>query len=491
MSPGGRPRPHRGRFQLAGIVLATAALAAACSSGGGTTTGSGSPSAASGSAAAAPSAGTVSGTASGTGADWPEFDQNGARTGAAAGVPAPGRLAVAWTAGLDGAVYGQPLVIGGHVIAATEDDSIYALSRTTGQVVWRTHVGTPVPREDLHGCGNIFPLGITGTPVYDPGNGLVYAVAEVTGYQHLLVGVDAATGTVRVRRALDDPTASNQPGYNQQRPALAIDDGRVYATFGGLSGDCGPYQGSVVSAPLAGDGPLARWQVPTSREGAIWATGGPVVGPDGNLWVSVGNGAAEAGDGYDGSDSVTELTPALQRVAFFAPSTWADDNAHDLDLGSTQPVLAAGGTVFIMGKRGTGYLLSASRPGGIGGQLAQQNVCQAFGTAAVTGSTVYEPCKDGPLAAVDVDAATRTIKVLWRGPSGSNGTPVVGGGAVWVTQYSDSGGPGILYALSQATGQVEQQIAIGQGLPHFSSLSLSGGTAYVSTLTGVTAVNGA
>jgi outer membrane protein assembly factor BamB len=382
-------------------------------------------------------------------------------------------------------------VIGGDVIAATEDDTIYALRRATGKVVWRTHVGTPVPRTALHGCGNIFPLGITGTPVYDPGNGLVYAVAEVTGYQHLLVGVDAATGTVRVRRALDNPTVSNQPGYNQQRPALAIDDGRVYATFGGLSGDCGPYQGSVVSAPLAGDGPLARWQVPTSREGAIWATGGPVVGPDGNLWVSVGNGAAGAGDGYDGSDSVTELSPALQRIAFFAPSTWADDNDHDLDLGSTQPVLAAGGTVFIMGKRGTGYLLSASRPGGIGGQLAQQTVCQAFGTAAVTGATVYEPCTDGGLAAVAVDAATRTIKVLWRGPADSNGTPVIGGGAVWVTQYSDSGGPGILYVLSQATGQVEQQIAIPQGLPHFSSLSLSGGTAYVNTLTGVTAINGA
>ena len=406
-------------------------------------------------------------------------------------MPAPGKLVTAWTAGLDGAVYGQPLVIGGDVIAATENDSIYALSRTTGRVVWQTHVGTPVPQADLHGCGNIFPLGITGTPVYDPGNGLVYAVAEVTGYQHVLVGVDAATGTIRLRRALDNPTASNQPAYNQQRPALAIDDGRVYATFGGLAGDCGPYQGSVVSAPLAGNGPLARWQVPTSREGAIWATGGPVVDPDGDLWVSVGNGAAGAGDGYDGSDSVTKLSPALQPIAFFAPSTWADDNAHDLDLGSTQPVLAAGGTVFIMGKRGTGYLLSASAPGGVGGQLAQQDICQAFGTAAVTGSTVYEPCSDGGLAAVHVDAATRTIKVLWRGPSGSNGTPVIGGGAVWVTQYSDSGGPGTLYALNQATGQVEEQITIGQGLPHFSSLALSGGTAYVSTLTGVTAVNGA
>jgi outer membrane protein assembly factor BamB len=465
------------------------AFAAACSSAGGA--GSGPAPGASGSAAVAPSAdaGSKSG-ATGTGTNWPEFDQNAARTGVAAGVPAPGKLTTGWTRSLDGAVYGQPLVIGGDVIAATENDSIYAISRSTGKVIWRQHVGTPVPEADLHGCGDIFPLGITGTPAYDAGNGLIYAVAEVTGYRHLLVGVDATTGTVRLRRALDNPTAGNQPGYNQQRPALAISDGRVYATFGGLSGDCGPYQGSVVSAPLAGDGPLTRWQVPTSREGAIWGTGGPVAGPNGDLWVSVGNGAADAGDSYDGSDSVTELSPALQRIAFFAPSTWADDNAHDLDLGSTQPVLTAG-MVFIMGKRGTGYLLSASRPGGIGGQLAQQAICPAYGTAAVTGSTIYEPCRSGGLAAVEIDAKTPAIKVRWRGPADGNGTPVVGGGAVWVTHYSASGGPGTLYALNQATGQVEQQITIGQGLPHFSSLSLSGGTAYVSTLAGVTAIDGA
>ena len=50
---------------------------------------------------------------------------------------------------------------------------------------------------------------------------------------------------------------------------------------------------------------------------------------------------------------------------------------------------------------------------------------------------------------------------------------------------------GTLYELNPATGKVEHQISISEGMPHFSSLSLSGGTAYVSTLTGVTAINGA
>ena len=465
-------------------------VVAACSGSTASSTGaSGGAATATGSAPSTGNTPSPAGTASSTGANWPEYDANPARTGVAAGVPPAGVLTTAWSAQLDGAVYGQPLVVGGEVIAATENDSIYALSRTTGKTIWRTNVGTPVPQSALNGCGNIFPLGITGTPIYDAGNGLVYAVAEITGYHHMLVALDAATGAVRLHRYLDSPTAANQPAYNQQRPGLAIDNGRVYATFGGLSGDCGAYQGSVVSAPLTGDGPLTSWRTPTSREGAIWGPGGPVVGPNGDLWVSVGNGAAESGAAYDGSDSVTELSPALQRLAYFAPSTWAADNAGDLDLGSTQPVLAASNSVLIVGKRGVGYLLNATKLGGIGGQLAQQSICDAKGAAAVSGPVVYEPCQAGGMAAIDVNAATNTIKVLWRGPAGAQGSPVIGGGAVWVTSYSDSGGT--LYELSPATGEVEHQVPVSQGMPHFSSLSLSGGTAYVSTLRGITAINGA
>ena len=427
-------------------------------------------------------------TGSRTSADWPEYNANPARTGVAAGLPAAGPLSTAWTAHLDGAVYGQPLLVGNEVIAATENDSVYALNRATGQVTWHTKVGTPVPVSAL-ACGNIDPLGITGTPVYDAASGLVYAVAEVTGFHHLLVALDAATGAVKLSRDLDSPTSVNQPANNQQRPGLTIGNGRVYAAFGGLYGDCGAYQGSVVSAPLTGNGPLARWVTPTSREGAIWGAGGPVTGPDGNLWVSVGNGAAESG-AFDGSDSVTELSPALRRVAYFAPSGWADDNAQDLDLGSTQPVLAAGNAVFAMGKRGTGYLLSATAPGGIGGQLAARDICDAEGAAAVSGATVYEPCQDGGMAAIAVSAADKTIKVLWRGPGDAEGSPVLGGGAVWVTSYADNGG-GTLYELNPATGAVEHQLAIAATLPHFSSMSLGGGTAYLGTMSGVTAVNGA
>ena len=409
----------------------------------------------------------------------------------APGLPAAGKLTLDWTAHLDGAVYGQQLVVGGDVIAATENDSVYAISRTNGKTLWRAHVGTPVPRSALHGCGDIFPLGITGTPIYDRADGLVYAVAETTGYHHVLFGLAVSSGKVEVKRDLDLPTKADQPDYNQQRPALAIDDGRVYAAFGGLAGDCGAYIGGVVGVALDGKGSLVSWHTPTTREGAVWGTAGPVAGPQGELWVSTGNGAAGPGDPYDGSDSVDFLSPTLTRTQYFAPATWAADNASDLDLGSTQPVRASGGSTFVMGKRGVGYLLSTAKLGGIGGQLASATICKAFGAAADYGSTVYEPCQGG-LAAISVSAVKKKITVLWRGPANSNGSPVLGGGAVWVTSYDPSGGTsGTLYELDPGTGAIRNQLEIGAGLPHFSSLSLAGDSAYISTLTGIIAINGA
>jgi polyvinyl alcohol dehydrogenase (cytochrome) len=422
-------------------------------------------------------------------AAWPEFNDNAGRTGLAAGLPPAGGLTHRWTARLDGAVYGQPLVVGTTVIAATENDSVYALDASTGRVVWREHLGTPVPQSQLNGCGDIFPLGITGTPIYDQANGLVYAVAETVGYHHVLFGLTVTNGAVKVRRDIDQPSSLQNPAYDQQRPALTITGGRVYAAFGGLAGDCGQYQGMVVGTPLPGAGVLVSWHTPTSREGAVWGTAGPVVGPDGDLWVSTGNGAAGAGDAYDGSDSVDRLSPSLQRLDFFAPATWAVDNENDLDLGSTQPVLAAGNTTLIIGKRGIGYLLDTLSLGGVGHQLADLAICAAFGSAAVDGSMVYEPCHSGGgMAAVYVNARQRQIRVLWRGPGDSNGSPVVGGGAVWVTSYSDTGGT--LYELDPASGAVRSQIATGVGLPHFSSVSLAYGTAFLGTLDGVTAING-
>jgi polyvinyl alcohol dehydrogenase (cytochrome) len=421
-------------------------------------------------------------------AAWPMYNRTPDRAGVAAGVPAPSAPHVTWRARLDGAVYGQPLLIGSLVVVATENDSVYALDSASGNVAWHARLGTPAPLSSLP-CGNVDPLGITGTPVYDQSAGIVYAVAETSDFRHTLIGLSVTDGAVKVSRYLPMPDGPANEKNFQQRPALAIASGRVYAAFGGLYGDCGQYHGAVVGVPLSGGGPLVQFVVPTGREGAIWGTAGPVAGPDGSLYVSSGNGdQTNGGQSYDGSDSVSRLTPGLRRASFFAPATWADDNARDLDLGSTQPALVGGDSLLITGKRGTGYLLSAARLGGIGGAIAQAPVCQAYGAPAVSGNVVYVPCQfDGGITAVAVDAAGRRLTVQWRGPGNANGSPVVGGGVVWVTDWDG----GTLYALDPATGQPLHQVALGAKLPHFSSLSLAGAHAYIGTLTGVVAVTGA
>ena len=313
---------------------------------------------------------------------------------------------------LDGAVYGEPLGVGGRVIVATEGDSVYALDPANGRVVWRRHLGTPVPLSSLP-CGNIDPLGITSTPVYDRTSGSLFVVAEISGPRHVLFALAASTGVVRWSRSVDLP--GDNPLAHQQRAALALGNGYVYVGFGGLAGDCGAYRGKVVGVPVTGHGATIAYRVPVAREGAVWATGGPVLDAHGNLYVSVGNGSSTTT--YDGSDSVLELSATLQLRSRFAPSRWAQDNATDADLGSLSPVLVPGGWVFIAGKSGIGYVLRQGALGGVGGQVSSRAVCAAFGGAAQTGSTIYVPCTDG-LRMIQIGSGG-SIQLGWQTRSGA------------------------------------------------------------------------
>jgi outer membrane protein assembly factor BamB len=411
--------------------------------------------------------------------DWPTYHRDNARDGNATNLAPLSTLSVAWNAALDGAVYGQPLVVGGRIFAATENDTVYALNPATGAVVWSAHVGQPQPLSGLP-CGGIDPLGITSTMVYDPATNRVFAVAETTGGAHTLLGINAGTGAVEVRAAVEPPLGD--PLAHQQRGALTLLNGRVYIGYGGLFGDCGQYIGSVVSVTTAGTGKQS-YAVPTTREAGIWGTAGGVVDGD-HLLYAVGNG--ESTTTYDGSDSTLALSAGLQRTDFFAPSDWATQNAGDEDLGSMTPALV-GQYIYADGKAGVGYVLNRTNLGGIGGQISElNNGCDAFGGSAVAGNTVYLPCTTGPRAVTI--AADGTARELWRASTNvpAEGSPAIGGGAVWVVDYSG----GVLYALDPGSGAALAQVRIGHA-PNFTSPTLSGSRAYIGTSAGVTAVNGA
>jgi outer membrane protein assembly factor BamB len=409
-------------------------------------------------------------------ADWPTYHRDNARTGYLPDMPDPQQLKVAWNTPLDGAVYAEPLVIGGHIIAVTENNSLYSLNADTGQVQWQTNIGSPATRSELP-CGNIDPLGITGTPVYDSASGLIFAVAEVSGPAHVLVGVDARTGEIKIRRSAD--VDGMEPAPHQQRAALALSQGLVYMAYGGLFGDCGNYRGTVIASRTDGTGDLLSYRVSTSREGGIWAPAGPVLDADGRLYVSVGNGSEILGD-WDHSDSVLRLSPTLQVEDGFAPKQWRQDNATDADLGSLSPVLLPDNLVFIAGKSGTGYTLHANALGGVGGQIQSKKVCHAYGGAAVVGSTLFVPCNEG-VQQVQI-STDGNFTLGWRAAN-VPGSPVIGGHTVYTLERD-----GTLHALDLETGKDRIATVNVGATSRFATPTLFQNRVFIGTLTGIVAV---
>ena len=376
---------------------------------------------------------------------------------------------------LDGQLYGEPLVIGGRVFVATEDDTVDALSATTGAVLWSRHLGAPVPSGSLP-CGDIAPtVGITGTPVVDPARDELFVVADEDVHgsaAHVLVGLDVATGRTEATQAVDPP--GSDPAALLQRTGLTLDAGQVVFGFGGNYGDCATYRGWVVGVPEAGGTPVdfAVDRSPGESQGAVWMGGAaPTVDASGNVWAAAGNGSVTSdAHAYDDSDSVLQLSPGLRLVQFFAPTSWASDNRDDLDL-STAPALLADGQVVEAGKSRTAYLLDGSHLGGIGGQQAAVATgCgdDIDGGAAVVGDTVYLPCLSGVIA-LEAHASPATLHVAWASHVGG-GPPIVAGGLVWTI-----GQDGTLEGLDPATGAVRQQASVGAPANHFPTPAVGDG----------------
>jgi putative pyrroloquinoline-quinone binding quinoprotein len=389
-----------------------------------------------------------------------------------------GPLKVVRSVKLDGAVYASPIAVNGIVVAATENDSVYGFS-TTGKRLWHTRVGSPSPAFERK-CGNIDPLGITGTPIYSAKTGDVYVVAEHRGkVGHDLVALSLRTGKVRWRKSVDLPGAT--PAAMQQRGALAITGGRVWVPFGAQFGDCSNYKGRVVGVQLDGKGKLVKFQPSTHRQGGIWNPAGPTVDSAGHLYVVSANGSTFPGARYDHTNSVLKVSTSGKLVSSFAPTNWAQNNQGDVGLGSQGVALVGTKWAVLGGKSGPVYVLRQSHLGGIGGQVSVRNICLSFGGAAVSGSIVYLPCTDGDRA-VRVGSSGK-LSVLWHATSSVAGSPVIGGGRVWTLDQN----AGVLHALSPTSGKTLQRIHVGV-TSRFATPAIYGNLVLVPTISGVTFV---
>jgi outer membrane protein assembly factor BamB len=465
------------RSRQAALAAATIVVLAlsACTSGG-----PASPSVTAPGSAPARSASSPAPTVSGAAGDWPTYHGTMSRAGISTTMPpAHGAPKLIQSLKLDGEVFASPIVVRGLTIVATEHDSVYAFDQSYRQV-WKRSLGSPSPAEERQ-CGDINPLGITGTPVYDATTKRVYVVAETGGtVRHQLFALNIASGTVAWSKSVDLPGVSARD--MQQRGALAIANNRVWVSYGAQAGDCGDYKGRVVGVPLDGSNNVIFYSPPTKRGGGIWNPNGPTVNAAGHLLVVSANGAAFPGDAYDHTNTVLELDGNAKVVDSFAPTDWAANNQGDVGLGSQGVALIGTKWAVLGGKSGPVYVLKQGDLGGIGGQVDVQNICRSFGGAAVNDSVVYLPCTDG-VRAVRVDDAGK-LHVVWHTSDSITGSPVIGGGRIWVLDTNK----GILHALDPATGESLGHVTVGVA-NRFATPALYGADVIVPTLAGIAVVS--
>jgi outer membrane protein assembly factor BamB len=410
-------------------------------------------------------------------ADWPTYHGTPDRAGYASEMPAVRSLSVAARVRLDGAVYASPIVVGGITIVATENDTVYGFD-TAYRQVWKVRLGTPSPAQERP-CGDIDPLGITGTPVYTDGH--VYLVAEHGGsVRHEMIALAPKTGAVVWRRPID--LSGADATVMQQRGALAVTGGRVWAPFGALAGDCGNYKGRVVGLSPDGSGSIVKYDPSARKQGGIWNPAGPTVDAAGHLLVVSANGSSFPGDAYDHTNSVDELDASGRLIDSFAPTDWAANNQGDVGLGSQGVALVGTTWAVLGGKSGPVYVLRQGHLGGIGGQVDVRTICKVFGGAAVRGDVVFLPCSDSGDTAVRIDSAGK-LHELWRAAGSIHGSPVVGGGFVWGLDQDG----GVLHALDPTTGKGRLQAEVGP-TSRFATPAISGRDVLVPTLTGLTVV---
>lgn len=358
---------------------------------------------------------------------------------------------------IHGHVYAQPLYWAGSggrpglLIVATESNDVFALNAETGAVVWRRTLGSPVALTELR-CGNIDPLGVTGTPVIDPQSQRLYldALVNQDGPRHLLFALSLADGSVVPGWPLD--VAARAGGFDGrlqgERGALTIAGRRLYVAYAGNWGDCGPYRGAVVGVDLDHPSAAEIWQT-RGTGGGIWAQGG-VVSDGASLFVATGN--TKGANAWSDGEAVIRLRPGLahatNRADYFAPADWKALDRDDLDLGGTAPlpldVPASGGPqhrLLALGKDGKAYLLDRADLGGIGGQLAATQVsgdqirtapaAWSAGSAAMvafqaTGANCPARQEAGGLTALRVIAdASAPITTAWCAAYAGTGAPIV------------------------------------------------------------------
>ena len=380
---------------------------------------------------------------------------------------------------ISGNVYAQPLYIeggpnGAMVIAVTESNNVYALDADDGSVIWQRNLG-PAVTSRLP-CGNITPLGITGTPVVDLASRSLFLDAMIDGAtkRHLVYSLNVDTGATNSNWPVDLNATARYNGttftslVQNERGGLAIVNGILYVSFSGHAGDCGMYHGWVIGIPINNPSNVMAWAT-NAIGGGIWGHGG--VASDGtDLFVVTGNTFTSPGDPWSGGEAIIRFQAGPIFSSFWAPPNWQSLDNTDADLGGCSATLidAPGATpsqlVLALGKDGIAYLLNRNSLGSVSTPLASESLPSAVrGQSAATyhtsqGTYFVFHSENNSVAAYKVTATNPpTIVPAWSmSQSGLSSvfvtsTDGTNNAIVWV---AGGGGDQRLHAYNGDTGAV-------------------------------------
>lgn len=374
---------------------------------------------------------------------------------------------------LAGPTYAQPLYLAATgsgpdlVIAATEQNHVTAFNAATGAQVYDVTLGSPLPKAQLStlksGCGNIDPLGVTGTPVIDASTRTLYldAMTSIGGTgasaRHQVYALNADTGATLSGWPVDlnAKAASGGTAFDSlvqnQRGALALLGGKVFVPFGGHIGDCSDYHGWIVGISTTDPTQVSAWAT-RALAGGVWAPGG--IASDGtSLFFATGNTEANPNNfappnSWQDGEAIFRLAPSLTAVTattdYFVPTNWAAMDQADHDLGGTNPIVFdvtganPSGLVIGLGKDGNAYLVNRANLGGISAALSEAAVGGSIINAAAeytTSTGTYVVFKggnncpsgqSGGLMAVKIAASSPpSVSVAWCGGPSTQASPAV------------------------------------------------------------------
>jgi hypothetical protein len=307
----------------------------------------------------------------------------------------------------------------------------------------------------------------TATPVADPDRSFIYAVNPGGEIEKLAVADGRAEWAISITR---------NPQREKIASALNFSGGRVVAVTGGYIGDASPYQGHVALIDAASGHLVSAWNsLCSDRAGlidpstcahsgsAIWGRTGAVIDSTGHIFVATGNGRWDGA--IDWGDAVIELDPGATRMlGSYTPTTTAELESADLDLGSTSPVLL-GDYVVQGGKDAMIRLIDWKKMrSGVahkGGE--SQSVRTASGKGMFTAPAVWRSGTVTWIFAADFGGTAAytlvngRLEQKWKnGNAGSS--PVVAGGSLYVYDTESH-----LRVYEPATGAVLATLDCGQG----------------------------